>query len=157
MIANSLTSSPKLLTAGTRYNKRVVECRVGLVLLCLKLGLIKSPTEKRFATFYELQKHLKLDFTHMANLVKKWMKKEPYTEADIQTTLGCPLLDIVKDIPNHDLVLSSNKEYFLYKYPLSITMVVVHATCSTRRRECTSSARSAIRASAQDSWRRWAN
>ena len=38
VIANSLTPSPKLLTVGTRYNKRVVECRFGLIILCLKLG-----------------------------------------------------------------------------------------------------------------------
>jgi len=38
VIANSLTPSPKLLTVGTRYNKRVVECRFGLLILALKLG-----------------------------------------------------------------------------------------------------------------------
>ena len=38
VIANSLTPSPKLLTLGTRYNKRVVECRFGLYIMCLKLG-----------------------------------------------------------------------------------------------------------------------
>ena len=27
VIANSLAPSPKILTVGTRYNKRVVECR----------------------------------------------------------------------------------------------------------------------------------
>ena len=35
VIANSLTPSPKLLTVGTRYNKRVVECRFGLLIMAL--------------------------------------------------------------------------------------------------------------------------
>jgi len=42
VIANSLTPSPKLLTVGTRYNKRVVECRFGLLILALKLGKAES-------------------------------------------------------------------------------------------------------------------
>lgn len=37
VIANSLTPSPKLLTLGTRYNKRVVECKFALALLAVKL------------------------------------------------------------------------------------------------------------------------
>jgi len=45
VIANSLTPSPKLLTVGTRYNMRVVECRFGVALLALKLGLIQSQEE----------------------------------------------------------------------------------------------------------------
>lgn len=35
VIANSLTPSPKLLTLGTRYNKRVVECRFGVAILAI--------------------------------------------------------------------------------------------------------------------------
>ena len=120
VISNSLTMVPKLLTAGTRYNKRVVECRVGLIILSLKHGVIKSPTEKKYATFYEMQKGLGLTFDQMKELVVKYVKKEPYTEADIKATLGCTLLDLVKDIPNHDIVISSNKEYFLYKYVYSV-------------------------------------
>jgi N-acetylgalactosamine kinase len=38
VIANSLTPSPKILTLGTRYNKRVVECRLALTILALKTG-----------------------------------------------------------------------------------------------------------------------
>ncbi len=38
VIGNSLTPSPKLLTVGTRYNKRVVECRFALHILTLRTG-----------------------------------------------------------------------------------------------------------------------
>ena len=41
VIANSLTPSPKLLTIGTRYNKRVVECKFGLLIMALKLGKLR--------------------------------------------------------------------------------------------------------------------
>lgn len=43
VIANSLTPSPKLLTVGTRYNKRVVECRFALIILTIKTGKANSP------------------------------------------------------------------------------------------------------------------
>lgn len=42
VIANSLTPSPKLQTLGTRYNKRVVECRFAVALMALKMGLCKD-------------------------------------------------------------------------------------------------------------------
>lgn len=121
-------------TMGTRYNKRVVECRIGLVLLCLKTGQVKSPTEKKFKTFYELQKAL--DYTHpqMLELVKTHIKKEPFTPEDVRATAGCELRDLIGDIPNHEVVLSSNKEYFVFKY-LSLT-VAARATSLQSRHEC---------------------
>lgn len=53
VIANSLTPSPKLLTVGTRYNKRVVECRFGLYILALKTGKASSATDIKYKNFYE--------------------------------------------------------------------------------------------------------
>lgn len=53
VIANSLTPSPKLLTLGTRYNKRVVECKFALALLALKMGKIQSFLECPFKTMRE--------------------------------------------------------------------------------------------------------
>ena len=54
VIANSVTPSPKLLTVGTRYNKRVVECRFSLLIICLKLGIAESFESIPFKNFYEL-------------------------------------------------------------------------------------------------------
>ena len=51
VIANSLTPSPKLLTLGTRYNKRVVECRLATALLALKSGAITNFLECPYKTF----------------------------------------------------------------------------------------------------------
>ncbi len=42
VISNSLIHSPKVLTVGTRFNKRVVECRLALYLLTFKVGLVDS-------------------------------------------------------------------------------------------------------------------
>jgi len=58
VIANSLTPSPKLLTIGTRYNKRVVECRFALYILALRLGEAAKVEDVKFKTFYELQTKL---------------------------------------------------------------------------------------------------
>jgi galactokinase len=62
VIANSLTPSPKLLTVGTRYNKRVVECRFGLLIIALKLGKAETYEEVKFKNYYELQTHLGFTF-----------------------------------------------------------------------------------------------
>ncbi len=45
VVANSLTPSPKIATLGTRYNKRVVECRFGVLMICVKRGLIKNGSQ----------------------------------------------------------------------------------------------------------------
>jgi len=54
VVANSLTPSPKLLSLGTRYNMRVVECRFALLLLAFKLGVIKSVEENSMKILYDL-------------------------------------------------------------------------------------------------------
>jgi galactokinase len=43
VIANSLTPSPKLLSVGTRYNLRVVECRFAAAIIGVKTGLLSKP------------------------------------------------------------------------------------------------------------------
>ena len=54
VVANSLTPSAKIMTVGTRYNKRVVECRFGVGILAIKTGLATSFDDCQFKTFYEL-------------------------------------------------------------------------------------------------------
>ena len=54
VIANSLTPSPKLLTLGTRYNKRVVECKFALAAMCMKAEKSKTFLECPFKNFGEL-------------------------------------------------------------------------------------------------------
>ena len=42
VVAHSLTPNPKLLTLATRFNKRVVECRMALAIFCKSLNLIET-------------------------------------------------------------------------------------------------------------------
>ena len=65
VIANSVTPSPKLLTLGTRYNKRVVECRFGLAILSMRLGHSEGFLDCPFKDFDELQKAQGADFDQM--------------------------------------------------------------------------------------------
>lgn len=51
VIANSLTPSPKLLTLGTRYNKRVVECRFGIAVMALQKNLISDYMSCPYTTY----------------------------------------------------------------------------------------------------------
>ena len=78
VIANSLTPSPKLLTIGTRYNKRVVECRLALYLICLKLGEVSSVEDIKIKTFYELQTKLGKTYQEMLEIVDSTLSKGGY-------------------------------------------------------------------------------
>lgn len=55
VVANSLTPSAKVLTVGTRYNKRVVECRMAVALLALRAGIHQSYGDRVVNTMQELQ------------------------------------------------------------------------------------------------------
>ena len=79
VVANSLTPSAKILTVGTRYNKRVVECRFGVAILAMKTGHATSFDDCPFNTFYELQKALNKSFPEMLELVTKNLKQGGYT------------------------------------------------------------------------------
>ena len=51
VIGNSCTPSPKLLTLGTRYNKRVCECRFAVAAMTLQAGLAESFDSCPYKTF----------------------------------------------------------------------------------------------------------
>ena len=79
VIANSLTPSPKLQTLGTRYNKRVVECRFGVAIMAMKKGLVKNYMDCKFTTFQQLQVALDASLEQMLEEVKKCLKLGGYT------------------------------------------------------------------------------
>ena len=89
MIANSLTPSAKLLTLGTRYNKRVVECRFGLAIMALKLGVCTDFLECPFSTYQELQVSLGKSLDEMLHLVNEHLKRGGYTLQILQRESGC--------------------------------------------------------------------
>lgn len=54
VIANSLTPSPKLLTLGKHYNKRVVECRFAVAIMAQRAGIKTDFNDRAILTFYQL-------------------------------------------------------------------------------------------------------
>ena len=54
VVANSLTPAAKVLTVGTRYNKRVVECRFAVALLALRSGVHQRYEDRTVNTMQEL-------------------------------------------------------------------------------------------------------
>ena len=112
VVANSLTPSPKLLTLGTRYNKRVVECILAIEILRTKLNIKENIV---LNTFRDLQNFLDYTFEDMTNLIKEHLENKPYTIANLEKILNAPLIKKVVRIPNADLVINSNSEFFPYK------------------------------------------
>ena len=101
VIANSLTPSPKLLTLGTRYNKRVVECRFGLAIMALKLGKCATFMECPYKTFLELQNALGYSFPDMLKEVDNCLKKGGYTIQILKRESGCEEpFNLVGSIPH---------------------------------------------------------
>lgn len=84
VIANSVTPSPKLMTLGTRYNKRVVECRFALAILATRLGECDNFLDCPFKDFEELQKAKGADFDQMLVWVKEHLTEGGYTLAMLQ-------------------------------------------------------------------------
>ena len=83
VIANSLTPVPKLLTLGTRYNKRVVECKFALAVLANKLNKSESFLECPYKDFEELQKDLGASFEEMLAHVEEHLTKGGYHKSKL--------------------------------------------------------------------------
>lgn len=122
VIKNSATPSPKLLTLGTRYNKRVVECRFAVSAMSLKAGESTDFLKCPFTTFEELQKQKKLSFSQMLDLAKSAFKSEDaYSLEMIQKEFGVgDPFKLVKDVPHINKVKEQNKTFDLYKRALHV-------------------------------------
>jgi len=117
VVANSLTPSAKILTVGTRYNKRVVECRFGVAILAIKTGLAQDFDNIPFTTFYELQKALGKSFEEMVGLVKKHLKSGGYTLQMLQREGGVadPFAFMSSSIPHLTEVMNKNAAFYVYE------------------------------------------
>ena len=111
VIANSLTISEKLKSLGTRYNKRVCECRFALAIIKKKLNLEENLDIKNLS---QLQNHLKMSFEEVVKIGTENLSEKPYSLSEIEEIIGVGVENILKDIPYYELVLSSNTEYFPY-------------------------------------------
>ena len=70
VIANSVTPSAKIATVGTRYNKRVVECRFALAAMAMKAEKIENFEDCEYKTFRQLQDDLGYTFPQMLELAE---------------------------------------------------------------------------------------
>lgn len=117
VIGNSCTQSPKLLTLGTRYNKRVVECRFALCAMSIKAGTCSDFASCPFKTFQQLQAHLNYDFKQMLDLVNtSFQKTTAYTPKEMTNEWGVEdPFEIVAEVPHVNEVKKSNINFELYK------------------------------------------
>eukprot|EP01016_Furgasonia_blochmanni_P033948 TRINITY_DN3609_c0_g1_i2.p1 TRINITY_DN3609_c0_g1~~TRINITY_DN3609_c0_g1_i2.p1 ORF type:complete len:568 (-),score=147.00 TRINITY_DN3609_c0_g1_i2:147-1850(-) len=117
VIAHSLAPSPKILTLGTRYNKRVVECRIALQLMLLKFEV---QDKSRFKNLSSFQEFMGYSLEEMVTYVKENIEKKVYKTQDLEQIFGSPLMKVVADIPYADVVINSNSEYYPYERALHV-------------------------------------
>ena len=116
VIANSLTPSPKLLTLGTRYNKRVVECRFAVAIIALKLKLCNSYMECPFTTFQQLQVALGKTLEQMLKEASYLLKQGGYTlEILTRETGHSNPFELVEKIPHVNEVEAKNTVFYLFE------------------------------------------
>lgn len=116
VIGNSLTPSAKLLTQATCYNKRVVECRLGVAHISSVLGLPET-----IKTYKQLQDAAQLSLTDLDRLIQEHLTEETYNKAQLEALFKVSLLfDLVADVPYSDLVLNANEEFKLRQRGLHV-------------------------------------
>jgi N-acetylgalactosamine kinase len=113
IIANSLTDSPKIDTLAFRYNKRVLENKLGLAIICRKLSL-----NLVYSTLIELKTYLNVTFSELSDLIEKNLKSGNYSIEEILNELNpqneiFSIENILKNIPYYQLVLSNNSIFVL--------------------------------------------
>ena len=110
IVANSLTPSAKIDTLAFRYNKRVVENKLGIALIAKMLNLNACS----FSNLIQLQKELQVSFFQLRELISEYLIKDKYTIDEIEQSLGMKDLDqILNAVPYYRDVLNNNTEYFL--------------------------------------------
>jgi N-acetylgalactosamine kinase len=105
IIANSRTDSPKIDTLALRYNKRVVENKLGIAILCKQKGIENLPI------LYDLKDRLKLNYIDLANLISNGLK-DIYSLQQIIEEFD-DIDSILKDVPFYKEVLDKNTEFNL--------------------------------------------
>lgn len=121
VIANSLTPSAKVLTVGTRYNKRVVECRLAVALLALRCGLCSEFLETPVKTFQELEVALNQNKEGMLKIVAEQLRPGGYTPAQIEQQCNVEdCFELVNDVPHIEKVRTQNTQFFLYERAMHV-------------------------------------
>lgn len=91
VISNSCVTANKYVSAGSCFNKRVVECRCAAMILAAKLGL-SNPTEfRKLGQLQEKYEGGSKSLAEMSALAEQELKEGPYTQAEMAAELGLDL------------------------------------------------------------------
>jgi N-acetylgalactosamine kinase len=113
VIANSLAVSNKAETAHTRYNLRVVECRLAAMALGVLAAKLGTQEAAALRTLRELEPHLGGLAGCLAAAEGDALKAAPYTAAELSELLGAPLEALFADSPPSLAVLGQAKGFKL--------------------------------------------
>ncbi|KAL4459930.1 hypothetical protein ABPG74_003456 [Tetrahymena malaccensis] len=116
VIANSLTPSAKLETLGKRYNKRVSECRMACKILMDKMSI---KAEKPFTNLRQLVRNNE-SLEEMQEKVKTLIEQKVYTKDEIEQIIGTKLEDFLQGIPQSELVITQNNDFYPYERALHV-------------------------------------
>jgi N-acetylgalactosamine kinase len=105
IIANSLTKSAKIDTLPFRYNKRVVENKLGIAILCKQRGVNPLPI------LYDFKVNFNLNYSELADIISNGLK-DSYSLQDIKDEIE-DIDAILKAVPYYQDVLDKNTEFKL--------------------------------------------
>lgn len=114
IIANSLTESAKISTLAYRYNKRVVENKLGLAIIAKKLSLDYIP---EILIELKIQKNTSLSFDLLKQCILQYLKHEEYNLEEIKLELNGEenINKVLQKVPYYQEVLSKNNSYALQR------------------------------------------
>jgi N-acetylgalactosamine kinase len=121
VIANSLTESTKIDTLAFRYNKRVVENKLGLAIICKNKNINICPI------LHDLKTILSLDYDDLKKVIEENLKEGEYSHEDLKKEID-NIDEILKQVPYFQDVLSKNTGF-------NLRSRLIHVCCEAKRVE----------------------
>ena len=119
VIANSLTPSPKVAHLTTRYNKRVVECRIATIMLAIAYDTVHDITKSKgcpYQTLYELQHANNWNNDTLLDHINTKLKKGGYSKSEIQEALNSEsVVGDLNDIQHIYEVWQNNPRFYIHE------------------------------------------
>ncbi|BBN15817.1 N-acetylgalactosamine kinase [Marchantia polymorpha subsp. ruderalis] len=118
VIANSLTVSTKAVSAATKYNCRVVECRLAAMVLAVKLGMAHELV-RDVRTLSDVEGLCmayagERDSSSPLLAVKAHLHGEPYSAQEIESILRLSLPELMAHSPSSLEVLAAAEKFHLH-------------------------------------------
>ena len=127
VIANTLVTADKHVTAPKNYNLRVVECRLASAILVKKLGLtsIKSPlptlkqVHEAYAQFQLSSADMTKTFQAMIDAAENTFHSQPYTLEEVSTLLDLSVEQVTEAYIGNIKIIADNG-FKLYQRSLHV-------------------------------------